>query len=350
MPESNGWNILKLLKSNTRVRHIPVHIISGVDYKEIPYEMGAKSFHVKPLSGVFLENLFEQMIVFNNRKLKKVLLINDHENERENLAKLLNNEFISTSYVSSAKEALAELKVQEFDSAITDFMLPGLKGLLKFLNAEKSEMPVIVFTDKELDKDDLKVLKGRHISILEKTEEFDGKLLNEVLIRMHVNTNTLDDEKIHLIENAMGKEDILKDKKVLIVDDDVRNLFALTAAFERSKLEVLTADSGQEALQILENESGIDIVLMDIMMPDMDGYEAIQWIRKEEKNKHLPIIAVTAKAMAGDRKKCIASGASDYITKPVKTDQLLSLMRVWLYKQKKNDVKIMAGSFKNIYN
>ena len=297
------------------------------------YEMGAKSFHVKPLSGVSLENLFEQMIAFNNRKLKKVLLVNAHENERENFTELLNNEFISTSYVSSAKEALAELKVQEFDSVITDFMLPEVKGLLKFLNAERSEMPVIVFSDKKIDKNDLKILKGRHISILEKSEEFYGKLLNEVLIRMHVNTNTLDDEKIHLIENAMGTEDILDGKKVLIVDDDVRNLFALTAAFERSKLEVLTADSGKEALQILENEPGIDIVLMDIMMPDMDGYEAIQWIRKEKKNKYLPIIAVTAKAMDGDRKKCIASGASDYITKPVKTDQLLSLMRVWLYKQ-----------------
>ena len=332
MPESNGWNILKLLKSNLRVRHIPVHVISGVDYKEMGYEMGAKSFHVKPLSGVVLKNLFEQMIAFHNRKLKKVLLINIPENERENLSKLLNNELISTSYASSAKEALADLKVQHYDSVITDFMLPGIKDLLKFLNVERSEIPVIVFTDKEIDKDDLKVLKGRHIHILKKSEEFYGKLLNKVFNRMHVNTNTLDVAKIHLIENAIDIEDILEGKKVLIVDDDVRNLFALTAAFEGSKLEVLTAYSGKEALQILEDELGIDIVLMDIMMPDMDGHEAIRWIRKEGKNKDLPIIAVTAKAMVGDRKKCITSGASDYITKPVKTDELLSLMRVWLYK------------------
>ena len=333
MPESNGWNILKLLKSNTSVRHIPVDVISGIDYKEMAYKMGAKSYHVKPLSGVYLENLFEQMIVFNNRKLKKVLLVNTHENERENFTELLNSEFISTSFASSAKEAVAELKAQEFDSVITDFMLPEVKGLLKFLKAERSEMPVMVFSNKKLDKNDLKILNSGHISILERSEEFYGKLLNEALIRMHVNTNTLNDKKNHLIENAMGKEDILDGKKVLIVDDDVRNLFALTAAFERSKLEVLTADSGKEALQILENESGIDIVLMDIMMPDMDGHEAIQWIRREKKTKYVPIIAVTAKAMLGDRKKCIASGASDYITKPVKTDQLLSLMRVWLYKK-----------------
>ena len=227
MPESNGCNILKLLKSNTSIRHIPVHVISGIDYKDIAYEMGAKSYHVKPLSGGSLQNLFEQMIAFNNRKLKKVLLINAHENERENFTELLNNEFISTSYLSSAKEALAELKVQEFDSVITDFMLPEVMGLLKFLKAERLEMPVIVFTDKEIETDDLKVLKGRHISILEKSEEFYGKLLNEALIRMHVNTNTLDDEKIHLIEKAMGTEDILDGKKVLIVDDDVKIFFPL---------------------------------------------------------------------------------------------------------------------------
>src|SRR5665213_2479331 len=208
MPESNGWNILKLLKSNTSIRHIPVHVISGIDYKDMAYEMGAKSYHVKPLSAGSLQNLFEQMIAFNNRKLKKVLLINAHENERENFTELLNNEFISTSYLSSAKEALAELKVQEFDSVITDFMLPEVMGLLKFLKAERLEMPVIVFTDKEIETDDLKVLKGRHISILEKSEEFYGKLLNEALICMHVNTNTLDDEKIHLIEKAMGTEDL----------------------------------------------------------------------------------------------------------------------------------------------
>jgi len=136
---------------------------------------------------------------------------------------------------------------------------------------------------------------------------------------------------MELIQGARGENDIIDGKKVLIVDDDVRNLFALTAAFESSKLEVITAESGREALEILNKQKDIDIVLMDIMMPEMDGYETIQRIRKEHRNKQLPIIAVTAKAMIGDRQKCIASGASDYITKPVKIDQLLSLMRVWLY-------------------
>src|SRR6185503_4077959 len=248
IPGSNDWNILKLLKSNISVRHIQVHVISEIDYNDIAFEMGAKSFHIKPLSEPGLENLLGEMIEFNNRKLKTVLLVNTHESESERLTELLNNEFISTSYVSSVTEALAELNVRELDCVITDFMLPGIKGLLKFLYTERLAVQVMVFSDKKIDENDLKILEGRHTSILEKSGEFYGKLLNEVLIRMHVNTTVLDVEKIHLIENVMRTEDILDGKKVLIVDDDVRNLFALTAAFERSSLEVLTADSGKEAL------------------------------------------------------------------------------------------------------
>ena len=333
MPESNGWNILKLLKSNLRVRHIPVHVISGVNYKSIAKDMGAKSAHVKPISAGALDNLFKEMIIFNTRKLKKVLVVNSLDSERVKLTELLNNVFINTTYTISADEALTELKAGEFDCIIIDLGLHDVQRLLKFIKAEKSEVPLLIFSEHEMGQTELQLLKSLNYSILQRNDNFYGILLNEVLTRMHVNTNSIDEDKIYLIETAMGTEDILDGKKVLIVDDDVRNLFALTAAFERLKLDVLTADSGKEALQILENDEQIDIVLMDIMMPDMDGYEAIRQIRKAKKNKDLPVIAVTAKAMVGDRKKCIDSGASDYITKPVKTDQLLSLMRVWLYKQ-----------------
>jgi CheY-like chemotaxis protein len=152
------------------------------------------------------------------------------------------------------------------------------------------------------------------------------------LILLHIDKKFVSESKLKLIDGIRPNNDVLDAKKVLVVDDDVRNLFALTAVFERSNLDVITAESGREALEILNNDKKIDIVLMDIMMPEMDGYETIQIIRKEPRNKALPIIAVTAKAMIGDRQKCISSGASDYITKPVKTDQLLSLMRVWLIK------------------
>ena len=168
--------------------------------------------------------------------------------------------------------------------------------------------------------------------MITKTDKADGTILEEVSMLLHLDSKLLSPEKLNLLINSKGNGDILDGKKVLVVDDDVRNLFALTAAFERSNLNVITAESGREALEILNDDKEIDIVLMDIMMPEMDGYETIKLIRKEPSNKNLPIIAVTAKAMIGDRQKCIASGASDYITKPVKTDQLLSLMRVWLYK------------------
>ncbi|MEO8795345.1 MAG: HAMP domain-containing protein [Daejeonella sp.] len=332
MPESNGWNILKLLKSNTKVRHIPVHVISGIDFKEMAYEMGAKSFHVKPLTNEVLHDLFENMISFNGNKLKKVLLLNADKQENKALNKLVSSDFVRSSSASNSKEALEAINAKSFDMIVADFNLPEAETILNHLKNDKSETPLIVFSEKGFTKNEVKSLRSRNVILLEKSDEFEGKLLNEMLFRMHINSNTLDAERSGMVEAAIGNEDILDGKKILIVDDDVRNLFALTAAFERSKLEVLTAESGKEALELINSEKGIDIVLMDIMMPEMDGYETIQWIRKEKKNKDLPIIAVTAKAMVGDRKKCIASGASDYITKPVKTDQLLSLMRVWLYK------------------
>ncbi|MBC7422120.1 MAG: response regulator, partial [Ferruginibacter sp.] len=333
MPETNGWNILKLLKGNKNARHIPVYVISGIDYKDMAYGMGAKSFAVKPLSGIMIETLFQQMITFNNHKLKKVLAITANKNDSIELAGLFNNETIATFYAASGKEAFTELNAAPFDSVVIDYSLPEAMDVLKFMQAEYPGTPVIVYANNQIIKNELQIIKGWHYGVLDKSEGFYGKLLSGVLKALHVNINTLSDEKNNLIEAAMAREDILIGKKVLIVDDDVRNLFALTAAFERCKLEVLTADSGKEAIGIVALETGISMVLMDIMMPDMDGYETIRQIREEEKNKYLPIIAVTAKAMVGDRRKCIEAGASDYITKPIRTDQLLSLMRVWLYNE-----------------
>ncbi len=333
MPETNGWNILKLLKGNKNARHIPVYVISGIDYKDIAYGMGAKSFAVKPLSGPMIETLFQQMIAFNNHKLKKVLAITANENDSIEFATLFNNESIATFYAASGKDAFAQLNAEHFDNVVIDYSLPEAINVLKFMHAERPGTPVIAYADKKIIKNEFQIIKGWHYGFLEKSDGFYGKLLNGVLKALHVNINMLSDEKNNLIEAAMACEDILIGKKVLIVDDDVRNLFALTAAFERCKIEVLTADSGKEAIGIVAVETGISMVLMDIMMPDMDGYETIRQIRKEEKNKYLPIIAVTAKAMVGDRRKCIEAGASDYITKPIRTDQLLSLMRVWLYNE-----------------
>ena len=193
--------------------------------------------------------------------------------------------------------------------------------------------PVIVYTAKEFNKNELKVLGTSSNTIMLKGVNSLENLLEEIVLHLHINHNDLAPEKKKIIENIRRKEDILTGKNILVVDDDVRNLFALTTVFERFNINVITAESGREAVtQLMNDNQKIDMVLMDIMMPEMDGYETTQKIRREHKNSSLPIIAVTAKAMKGDRQKCIEAGASDYITKPLKIDQLLSLMRMWFYK------------------
>jgi CheY-like chemotaxis protein len=191
---------------------------------------------------------------------------------------------------------------------------------------------IILHSARDFTQDEQLQLKRLNHKVITKTSTSHIYLLDEILVQLHIDKKFISESKLKMIDGIRVNNDVLDGKKVLVVDDDVRNLFALTAVFERSNIEVVTAESGREALEILNNDKKIDIVLMDIMMPEMDGYETIQMIRKEPRNKNLPIITVTAKAMIGDRQKCISSGASDYITKPVKTDQLLSLMRVWLVK------------------
>jgi CheY-like chemotaxis protein len=215
-------------------------------------------------------------------------------------------------------------------------MLPDIGGMefiteintLKKLNMT----PLLVYSAKDFSPKERTQLKQYANRVLLKDVTSIELLLEEAVLHLHLNHKDLPTEKRRIIENLRSKEDVLVGKNILVVDDDVRNLFALTTAFERYNINTITAESGQEAIGILGENKDIDIVLMDIMMPEMDGYETTQKIRREHKNSHLPIIAVTAKAMKGDREKCIEAGASDYITKPVKIDQLLSLMRVWLYK------------------
>ncbi len=334
MPESNGWKVLKALKNSLKFRHIPVHLISGEDDRNAAIKFGARSFHLKPLSTSALDELIIGIVNFHDQAKKKVLLIEDNEVELEHLSKLLHTDQLVIMAATTGKKAIALLKKEMFDCIIVDYSLPDAKGLelLKQLNLlKRPQTAVILHSARDFTTNELIQLKRLTYKIISKTPTSHGVILEEVLNLMHIDVKNLSSAKLDLINKVRGSSDILDGKTALVVDDDVRNLFALTAAFERSKLNVITAESGREALEILTNQKGIDIVLMDIMMPEMDGYETIQWIRKENKNKNLPIIAVTAKAMIGDRQKCIASGASDYITKPVKTDQLLSLMRVWLY-------------------
>jgi len=335
MPESNGWKILKLLKSDLNLRHIPVHLISGEDNKVMALKLGAKSFSLKPLSNNSLDELISGIMRFQEQSMKKVLIIEDNENELQRLSDMLTSEKVEVLGATTAKKGLSLLKKEAVDSIILDFVLPDADGidLLNRINTLKqAQTTILLHSARDFTQNELIHLKRLNHKIITKTATSHIYLLEEILTLLHVDKKYISQENLDIINSIRLNNDVLDSKKVLVVDDDVRNLFALTAVFERSNIEVITAESGREALEILNSDKRVDIVLMDIMMPEMDGYETIQIIRKEPKHKNLPIIAVTAKAMIGDRQKCIASGASDYITKPVKTDQLLSLMRVWLIK------------------
>ena len=231
---------------------------------------------------------------------------------------------------------IAEERTEEFDCIILDYSLPDISGpdlINRVAVVKKRLTSVVIYSARDFTKAEMKLLNRTSNTVLMKGVNSLEHLLEETVLQLHINHKDLPQDKKKIIENIRIKEDILTGKNILVVDDDVRNLFALTTVFERYNINVITAESGKEAINIINDDNPkIEMVLMDIMMPEMDGYETTQKIRREHKNSSLPIIAVTAKAMKGDRQKCIEAGASDYITKPLKIDQLLSLMRVWFYK------------------
>lgn len=337
LPDASGWRILDLFKNDINFRHIPVHLISGEENYLLAIQRGARSFHLKPLSTEALNSLFTDIVHYNNRKVKNLLIVEDNELDSSQVAKILDNgELINIEITDSGLNALELIRQNEYDGIIVDFMLPdidGLKFVTEISTIKKMQMtPVIIYSAKDFAPREKMKLKQHANRILLKDVNSLDLLLEETVMLLHLNNKDLLPEKRKLIENLRSKNDVLSNKKVLVVDDDVRNLFALTTAFEKYNIQTITAESGKEAMNILSEKKDVDMVLMDIMMPEMDGYETTQKIRREHKNNTLPIIAVTAKAMKGDREKCIEAGASDYITKPLKIDQLLSLMRVWLYK------------------
>ncbi|MFL5788276.1 MAG: HAMP domain-containing protein [Flavisolibacter sp.] len=337
LPDASGWRVLDLFKNDINLRHIPIHLISGEENRLLAMQRGARSFHLKPLKNEALTVLFKDIVEYNERKPKRLLIVEDNELDSSQIAKVLENgDQIQIEVASTGKQALELIRNNVYDCITVDYMLPDIPGLefVQEINAiNKLQMtPVLIYSAKDFSPKEKTQLKQYANRILLKDVNSLELLLEEAVMQMHIDHNELMPEKQKIIENLRSKEDVLSNKKVLVVDDDVRNLFALTTAFERYNIQTITAESGQEAINILSDNNNVDMVLMDIMMPEMDGYETTQKIRREHKNTNLPIIAVTAKAMKGDREKCIEAGASDYITKPVKIDQLLSLMRVWLYK------------------
>jgi CheY-like chemotaxis protein/HAMP domain-containing protein len=337
LPVMDGWAILERLKQHPDTRHIPVHIVSAGDGRQNALRAGAVAFVEKPVSKKALDETFGAIRTFIDREVKRLLVVEDNEDERNALIELIGGgDDVEVTAVASGDEALEALQLQHYDCMVVDLKLQGRSGfeLLDQIKQEErlAAMPVIVYTGKELSQQENNELRQLSDTIIVKDASSPERLLDETALFLHRVERKLPKEKRRLLEQLHSAEEVFKDKKILIVDDDVRNVFALTSVLEAHGMEVLYAENGKDGVELLRRTPEIDLVLMDIMMPELDGYETTRLIREDETFKQLPIISLTAKAMKGDREKAIAAGASDYITKPVDTDQLLSLMRVWLYK------------------
>lgn len=336
LPGIDGHMVLKELKGNTRLRHIPVHMISVNEKTLDPIKSGAVEYLTKPVSKRQLEDAFSRIENFIDRKMKNLLVIEDDEVLRKSIVKLIGNGDVQSLEVGTGSEAIKVLQSNTVDCIVLDIGLPDMTGfeLLKKLEALMPNRipPVIVYTGKELSRKENDELRQYAETIIVKGVKSEERLLDETALFLHRTVKNLPMGQQQMIEGLYNKESVFQGRKVLLVDDDMRNIFALSKVLKEQGLEVIKADNGRIALECLETHDDIDLVLMDIMMPEMDGYECMREIRKQRKYTNLPIIALTAKAMKDDRRKCIDAGADDYITKPVDVERLLSLMRVWMNK------------------
>jgi CheY-like chemotaxis protein len=310
------------------------------DYAKDSLQMGAIGFMQKPSKYDEIKNAFEKLEAMFSKKINRVLIVEDDELQRTSIAHLIADEGIEIAMVASAKEAIIELKKTVFDCMIMDLKLPDMSGdeLLEKMTREGIAFfpPVIVYTGKSLSQEQEDSLKKLSKSIIIKGARSPERLLDEVTLILHRVESNLSPLQRSIIKKVRGREEIFKGKKILLVDDDIRNIFALTSVLEQKGATVFVGRNGQEALDQLNQNPQIDLVLMDIMMPEMDGYEATRRIRNQERFANLPIIAVTAKAMKDDHEKCLEAGTNDYISKPVDIEKLLSTIRVWTPQLGKN--------------
>jgi len=333
LPVIHGWSLLDRLKRNPRTRHIPVHVISIVDDRLHGASLGAFAYLEKPVSGEALEGAFAHICTLLDRDIRRLLVVEDDLTQQHSIMELLAGKDVEITAVSTGEEALKALDTIVFDAIIFDLVLPDTPGidLLAKIKSRHKDLPVIVYTGKDLSQDDEKQLKMYVQSIILKSEPSSpGRLIDESALFLHRVVENMSPGAREAINAASGQETVLNGKKVLVVDDDIRNIFAITSVLETFGMSVTFADNGKSALKKLKEIEEVDIILMDVMMPEMDGYDAIRAIRQSAKYQELPIIAVTAKALKDDRASCIAAGASDYLAKPVDTDKLLELMRLWL--------------------
>jgi HAMP domain-containing protein/signal transduction histidine kinase/DNA-binding response OmpR family regulator len=337
VPIRGGAGVLDQLKHHPRTRHVPVYVIAEASDRHASLSAGAAGFLTRPAYAEELTGMFDVVAAFLERPVRRLLIVEDDDAERMSVSELVGaGEDVEVTAVASSEEALAAMEQGTFDCIVLDLKLPKMTGfaLLDHLKEDERhrDVPVIIHTGKQLTRRDETKLRRYTDSIIVKDAASPERLLAETSLFLHRSPSALPADSRRMLEQLQSADAVLQGKRVMIVDDDVRNVFALTSALEPRGMSVRFAENGREAIESLDADPGVDLVLMDVMMPEMDGHETTRALREDARFAELPVIALTAKAMKGDREKSIAAGASDYITKPVDIEQLISLMRVWLYR------------------
>jgi HAMP domain-containing protein/CheY-like chemotaxis protein/signal transduction histidine kinase len=336
LPDMLGWTVLNHLKRSSATRHIPVQILTVEDERQYGLERGAFGFVTKTGTTEELEAALDRLKDFTSARVRRLLVVEDDPAERLSVTELLGHTDIEIVTAATGAQALQSMRKNQFDCVVLDLKLPDMSGfeLLEQVQEDASlaRLPIIVFTGRELTEDEQTSLKRRAKSIVLKGVRSPERLLDETALFLHRVVADLPESKQAMINKLHESDERLSGRKVLVVDDDIRNIFALNSLLERHHMKVITATNGHEAIKLVESTEDLSLVLMDVMMPEMDGYEIMRRIRQQPEFRMLPIIALTAKAMKGDREKCLEAGASDYVAKPVNTDQLLSLVRLWLHR------------------
>jgi CheY-like chemotaxis protein len=336
LPDMLGWTVLSQLKQNPATRHIPVQIVTLDEDRQHGLARGAFSFMTKPTTTEGLRDALGKITDYVKPRRKKLLVVEDNAAERLSITELLGHDDIDIVTVDTGGEAIAMLRELPADCVVLDLRLPDMSGfeVLECIrdDSDLANVPVVVFTGRELSPEEDAQLHTMARSVVVKGVESPERLLDETALFLHRVVSDLPGDKQRMLEKLHSSDESLVGQKVLLVDDDARNIFALSSVLERRGMEVLTATTGSEAIDLLESTPSVAIALMDIMMPEMDGYQTMEVIRRNSDFRRLPIIALTAKAMKGDREKCLEAGASDYLAKPVNTEQLLSALRIWLHR------------------
>ncbi|MEO8018007.1 MAG: response regulator [Pseudomonadota bacterium] len=334
LPDMLGWTVLNQLKHDAATRHIPVQVLTVEEERQYGLERGAFSFMTKPSSVEGLQSVFTRIQDFIAPRVRELLVVEDDSAEQMSIAALIGADDIRITSAATGGRALELLREKKFDCMILDLKLPDVTGFELLTEIQRDErlreIPIVVFTGRELTHEEEAELRQRAKSIVLKGVQSPERLLDETALFLHRKVTDLPEAKQRMIEKLHDSDEPLRDRKVLVVDDDVRNIFALNSLLERHGMNVITATNGQDAIKLLDSNPDLSLILTDVMMPEMDGYETMRRIREIPAFRMLPIIALTAKAMKGDREKCLQAGASDYVAKPVNTGQLLSLVRMWL--------------------